>query len=75
MTLSEIMDLADAHAKAYYMGRGEDTRKELRAAILEMLEDAAVIVENAAYGEDPYCCVPLAKEAAVAIRALKGPAT
>jgi len=27
------MDLADAHAKAYYMGRGEDTRKKLQAAI------------------------------------------
>jgi len=31
------MDLANAHAKAYYMGRGEDTEKKLRAAIAEVM--------------------------------------
>ena len=37
-TLTEIMDLVDANAKAYYMGRGEDTRKQVQAAIAGALE-------------------------------------
>lgn len=41
MNISEIMDLADEHAKAYYMGRGEDTRKKLQAAIVAVDETHA----------------------------------
>jgi len=39
MIISEIMDLADEHAKAYYMGRGEDTRKKLQAEISRLAQD------------------------------------
>ena len=42
-TLTEIMDLVDANAKAYYMGRGEDTRKQVQAAIA-----GAVVAEREA---------------------------
>jgi len=44
MTQPTLLELADQYAKEYFMGRGEDARKRLQAAIIhsEVAADKAV---------------------------------
>jgi len=50
MTQPTLLELADQYAKEYFMGRGEDARKRLQAAIIhaEVAADKAVTDEREA---------------------------
>lgn len=50
MTKPTILELADDYAKAYFMGRPEDARKRLQAAVMNAETEAhrAVLVEREA---------------------------
>ena len=48
-----LLQLADKYAKAYSMGRGEDARKRLQAAIMEAEINAFNAVKKATESEAP----------------------
>lgn len=57
---TNLLQLADEYAKAYFMGRGDDARKRFQAAVI-VAETAAFEAEQKAVADEREACAALAK--------------